>query len=253
MKHETFQDALWWMCLLVAPLVLLGIELFHPANFTADPGMYAYLSVPQAYQPAHQALGYFGPQWWFVLHMIQTPMMALVGVGVWLLVGKVGTDDGSLAVGFAWLARLFAYVFLIYYTVLDAVGGIGLGRTIVISQAMLANGTLSAHQLQGVAAVLNATWVDHWAGGVGSVISHGASWAAFGMAATAALARFFARQGPWPALVLLAVAGWVLQLSHAAMHGPEAFALLIMAAMWLRYDERRATAEAAKIAVGGSG
>ena len=240
MKHETFETLLWWLCLLIAPLVLLIIELFHPANFTAHPGMYAYLSTPEHHQPEHMALDYFGPQWWFLLHMIQTPMMALVGVGIWLLVGKVGTRDGSLAVGFAWLARLSAFVFLIYYTVLDAVGGIGLGRTIVITQAMLADGTLSPEQLKGVAAVLDATWVDHWVGGVGSVVSKSASWAAFAMAAAAAIARFLARQGPWLALALLAAAGWVLQLSHAAMHGPVAFALLIVAALWLRLGERLA-------------
>jgi len=242
MKHETLQNALWWLCLLVAPLTLLGIELFHPANFTHDPGMYAYLSKPEQHQHAHLALDYFGPDWWFTLHMIQTPMMALVGVGIWLLVGDVGTRHGSAAVLLAWLARLAAFVFLIYYTVLDAVGGIGLGRTIVLSQAMLADGSLTQAQLQGVAAVLDASWTDHWVGGVGSVISEGASWAAFIMAAAAALSRLLAKQGPWPALAILAAGGWTLQVSHAAMHGPLAFGLLAAAALWLRLAARRQAA-----------
>lgn len=242
MKHETLQRALWWVCLLIAPLILAAIELFHPANFTQQPGMYAYLSLPEAHQHQHLALNYFGPQWWFAMHMIQTPMMALVGVGIWLLVADVRTVHGSAAVLLAWLARLAAFVFLIYYTVLDAVGGIGLGRTIVLTQAMLADGQLNPDQLKAVAAVLDATWVDHWVGGVGSVISESASWAAFVMAAAAALARALARQGPLPALALLAIGGWVLQLSHAALHGPIAFALLIVAALWLHFAPSRAQA-----------
>ena len=40
------KTALWWLCLLVAPAVLIAIELFHPAGFTAHPGMYQFLSKP---------------------------------------------------------------------------------------------------------------------------------------------------------------------------------------------------------------
>ena len=38
-----------WICLLIAPLVLITIELFHPANFTASPGMYQFLSHAEHY------------------------------------------------------------------------------------------------------------------------------------------------------------------------------------------------------------
>ena len=61
----TMTRVLWGLCLVVAPAVLIVIELFHPAGFTADPGMHHYLSHPQPQQPQHQALGYFGPSWWF--------------------------------------------------------------------------------------------------------------------------------------------------------------------------------------------
>ena len=76
MTNEVVKKALGWLCLLVAPT-----ELFHPAGFTHHPGMFQYLSQPQPYDPQFKALGYFGPQWWFTLHMIQTPMMGLVAVG----------------------------------------------------------------------------------------------------------------------------------------------------------------------------
>ena len=73
---------LFVLCFVVAPLVLLGIELFHPANFTDSPGAYQYLSQPEPYDPAHDALAYPGPEWWFRLHMIQTPLVGLVAVGL---------------------------------------------------------------------------------------------------------------------------------------------------------------------------
>lgn len=239
MKHEAFQNILRWICLLLAPLVLLTIELFHPANFTHSPGMYEYLSMPEPHTHAHKALDYFGPQWWFTLHMIQTPMMALVGIGMWLLVGNIATKDGALAVSLAWLARLLAFLFIIYYTVLDAVGGIGLGRTLVNTQHFLQQGKLNQEQLEGVKLVLNATWTDYWVGGVGSIISQGASWLAFLMTLAVALSRFFAKQGNIIALLLLIAAGWELQVSHAALHGPVAFGLLIIAALWLHFEDRK--------------
>jgi len=40
----------------------------------------------------------------------------------------------------AWLARAAIFVFLIYFTVLDAIGGIGLGRTILVVQGLVADG-----------------------------------------------------------------------------------------------------------------
>src|ERR1700738_3315077 len=78
------KQVLWGVCLLLAPLVPITIELFHPANFTASPGMYQFLSHAEHYDPKYQALGYFGPEWWFLLHMTQTPMVGLVAVGLWL-------------------------------------------------------------------------------------------------------------------------------------------------------------------------
>ena len=43
----------------------------------------------------------------------------------------------------AWLARAAIFVFALYFTILDAIGGIGLGRTILVVQQMVASGKLS--------------------------------------------------------------------------------------------------------------
>ena len=44
--------------------------------------------------PRCVALAYPGPDWWFLLHMIQSPMVGLVTVGLWLLVSQVLGVDG---------------------------------------------------------------------------------------------------------------------------------------------------------------
>src|SRR5262249_43978157 len=136
MSDVTIRSALWWICLLVAPLGLIAIELFHPAGFTAHPGMYQFLSKPELHQPQFQALGYFGPQWWFTLHMIQTPLVALVSIGLWQMLTGVTDADPGAARALAWLARAAVFVFLIYYTALDSIGGTGLGRSLLSTEAM---------------------------------------------------------------------------------------------------------------------
>jgi hypothetical protein len=62
---------LWWICLVLAPAVLISIELFHPSGFT-QVGMFQFLSHAQHDQPQYAAIDYFGPHWWLTLHMIQS-------------------------------------------------------------------------------------------------------------------------------------------------------------------------------------
>jgi hypothetical protein len=238
MSNDVVNKVLWWVCLFAAPAVLLGIELYHPADFTESPGMFQYLRQPQPapYQNGHDALGYFGPDWWFTLHSIQTPLVGLVAVGLWLLVARARADERVTVAALAWLSRIATFVFLIYYTTLDSVGGTGMGRTIVAANAMIGAGTLSADQ---AAQLLNGVWKDPYVGGVGSAVSLTGSWAVFFAALFAAGALFLTRSAPWPALVLLILFGWQLEISHTAMHGPIAFGLLILAGLWTWFGERR--------------
>src|SRR5688572_20104090 len=223
MTNNTFKKVLWWLCLLIAPGVLITIELFHPAGFTQNPGMYEYLHIPEPYNPQFSALGYFGPQWWFTLHMIQTPMVGLVAVGLWLLADKVAASEGLAATIFAWLSRVATFVFLIYYTALDSIGGIGLGKSIEITEQLAREGKLTPEQVMGVAQVMNRTWTNDWVGGVGSFISLTGSWAVFASAVFLATALFLTEKLPWSALILLVAFGWELQVSHTMPHGPIAF------------------------------
>lgn len=236
---RTVKQVLWWICLLFAPAVLVAIELFHPSGFTAHPGMYEFLSHAEHHEPQFWALDYFGPQWWLVLHMIQTPLVGLVAVGLWLMVDGIDGGDGGPAVACAWLARAAIFVFAIYFTVLDAIGGIGLGRTILTVQGLVANGKLSPQQFDGVVLLLNTTWTDPLIGGVGSFVSETASWAAFAAAALIAAALLLAGRAGWVNMAVLVAFGWELQTAHASPHGPIAFALLIVAAAWMWWARRR--------------
>lgn len=239
MSNEAVRKVLWWICLLVAPLILLTIELYHPAGFTEPPGMYEYLSKPQPYDPQFKALAYPGPSWWFKLHMIQTPMVGLVAVGLWIVARRLNRNDGAAAVGLGWLSRLATFVFLIYYTALDSIGGSGLGRAIIHTKELAAGGQLTPDQVDGVALVLNTNWTDPWVGGVGSFISLVGSWAVFFSALFLAVALWIAGKAPKLALALLVAFGWELQLSHTNPHGPIAFACLLLAALLIRRADRR--------------
>jgi hypothetical protein len=138
----------------------------------------------------------------------------------------------------AWLSRIATFVFFIYYTALDSIGGFGLARTILITESMSNQGKLSPDQLAGVVNVLNATWVDSWVGGVSSFVSLTGSWAAFYAALLLAVALLLDRKASWiPAIVLVAF-GWELQMSHTMPHGPIAFALLIVAGIWVWIGNR---------------
>jgi hypothetical protein len=234
---------LWWFCFLVAPAILITVELFHPAGFTQHPGMYEYLRKPEPYNPQYKALGYFGPQWWFTLHMIQTPMVGLVAVGLWLLADKVISTELAATI-FAWLARVTTFVFFVYYTALDSIGGIGLSKTIEITERLAQAGQLTPDQVKGVEQVLNQTWTNEWVGGVGSFISMTGSWAVFFSALFVAIALFLAKKAPWPALILLVGFGWELQVSHTMPHGPIAFGLLIISAFWIWWSGRQPGASA---------
>lgn len=270
MPRQADYRFLWILGLIVSPAILILIELFHPAGFTKTPGMFEFLREAQGYTHAHKALHYFGPDWWFWLHMIQTPIVILVTVGLVLTVTAVSSNpDRSLAVALsAWAARIALFIFAVYYTALDAIGGIGLGRTLEIVNYLQThaqyekNGEvveclnkggesaacLDETQVEGVALVLNQTWTDPWAGGVGSMISQTGSWAIFFAAVLTALTILLARglakteALQWLSLAILVAGGWFIQESHACCTGPIGFGLIFLfgcLTWWVNVREAR--------------
>jgi hypothetical protein len=97
---------------------------------------------------------------------------------------------------------------------------------------------LTPEQVAGIARLLNTNWVDPWAGGVGSFISHTGSYAALAASVFAASALALTGKVGWPPLVLLPAFGWELQASHASPNGPIAFGRLILSTLWIWWSGR---------------
>jgi hypothetical protein len=89
-----------------APGVLLSVlGLLHPAQLT----------------PATAAM-------WWQLHIVLLPVFPLLGAALVLLLRR---ERGPLA----WLARLCAYVYAVFYTGLDTLAGIGAGIAVAAEPA----------------------------------------------------------------------------------------------------------------------
>ena len=214
--------------LIIAPLLLAAIELFHPAHFTLDPGMTAFLSHPQPGDPYYHAITYFGPEWWFLLHMIQTPLVVVVSFGLLLVTDTFAGPMQARYMPLAWTSRVATVVFMTYYTVLDSIGGIGLGRELVVLKEMIDSGSLAGPDAENIRVFLDRMWVDPWVGGVGSFVSLVGSWAVFVAAVSMAAYLFLNRKASWLEAILLVGFGWELQVAHASYHGPIAFSLLAL-------------------------
>jgi hypothetical protein len=215
--------------LVIAPLLLAGIELFHPAHFTLEPGMSAFLSHPQPGDAHYNAIVYFGPEWWLLMHMIQTPLVVIVSFGLLSLTDTFGAQSTARGPALAWISRIATVIFMTYYTVLDGIGGIGLGRQLIVVKELMDVGSLTAVDAERVRFFLDRMWVDPWVGGVGSFISLTGSWAVFVAAVTAVGYLWLNQRASWLACVLLLGFGWELQVAHASYHGPIAFTLLAAA------------------------
>ncbi len=213
------------ICLLGAPLVLIGIETFHPLGFTHE--VYAVLSRP--------GFLFFGPWWFSTLHTIQTPMVGVIAAGLLLLLA-------GLSGLWAWVARGAALVWVVYYSVLDSIQGIFLGW--IIAKSLDA----PAETQRFVATLTQDMYTDRVIGGVSSVVSLTGSWA-FLVAAIATALALAQRGAPlWP-LFALVLAGPIIQLSHAHPYGPVGFSLVFLAALglerWLASQPTRPAASSA--------
>ena len=229
-----------FICLVLSPLILLGMELFHPAHFTANPGMTAYLCHPQPHDPHYDALSYFGPNWWFLLHMVQTPLVVLVGIGLLILTDTFHRDPAYKPKGeiFSWIARAAIFVFVVYFTVLDSIGGIALGRQLIVIDQLFAAGEISTYDAHVIQRFLDVMWVDSWIGGIGSVVSLAGSWAVFIAATSLAVYLTINKRMHLLGAALLIGFGWELQVAHASYHGPIAFGLLMIASIIYLYQNR---------------
>jgi len=199
-------------------LVMLGVppaiailELWHV--YPSGPDLYHALS--------HQ------PALWKMLHIIQLPLFGLAAYAVYLLTADLGG-------GAAKVSRLGLGVFVIFYTALDAIIGIGVGTLIRAGQQ------LPPEQQEGVARAIYQLAIDPVAGGtfpsllpmLGTL-----GWLAGGLGAAYAL---YKEGSPRPPLIFLALSSLILIAGHPRPFGPLAFGCLFVATLWLELAGRGA-------------
>jgi hypothetical protein len=196
------------LLLVIVPLVLASIEIFHPANLHSH---------------VFGALDVHAKQW-LVIHYIQSFLFGLMALALYYLTRK---DRSFLA----WVVRIFIFIFLITYTVMDAVAGIAVGRLLLYPTAY----NLDSDCIKSVVQYL---FNDPIVGGIGSVYSLTGSltWLVAVVLTVLLLAikswsHYFAQIVP--PLLLLTISGISLYISHAAPYGPIAFGAFALSAIWL--------------------
>ena len=201
------------LVILGAPLALGLVEVFHIESLPFDSeGELRPFTRYRAIAPVAQQ--------WLVVHLLQAPLIALVGLAVYLAVR--GLADVPAAV-----ARVCMALFVVAYTVLDSVVGIAVG--VLVADAR----DLPPAQLAAVERAIEDLW-NHPVVGNFSVVSFtgAGAWVVGVVAAAVSLRRSGAPRGP---VALMVVAAFIFGLSHANPFGPMGMACLLAAFAWLEF------------------
>lgn len=202
------------LLLVVVPLILASIEIFHPAHLQDH---------------VFGALDVHAKQW-LIIHYIQSFLFGLMALALYYLTRK----DRSFLV---WIIRTFIFIFLITYTVMDAVAGIAVGRLLSYQITYNLNSDCIRNAVQYL-------FNDPIVGDIGSLYSLTGSitWLMAVLLTVMLLAikswsSYFVRIVP--ALILLTLSGISLYISHANPYGPIAFGAFALAGIWLLITRSR--------------
>ncbi len=116
--------------ILGAPLVVGVLDLTHP-TFTKEVGIY------------HGVLAHLN--WWIILHLVQIPLFALLGLAAYLLLDGVSTPAVRVS-------RCALALFLVVYPAFDTLIGVGTG--ILVKNAA----PLPASEQATIATAIDAYW-----------------------------------------------------------------------------------------------
>ena len=157
---------------------------------------------------------------WLTIHLVQVPLLALVGLGVYLIV----RDLNSIV---AIVARVSMVVFVVFYTVLDAVAGIAIGVLVRDTKE------LSVSQQNAVEGAIEALWNNPIVGNVSLSSWTGAlAWMIGVISAAIGIRLAGAPRGP---VALMILAALIFGMSHASPNGPIGMACLVAAFVWLEF------------------
>jgi hypothetical protein len=187
------------------PLILGGLEIFHPVPGTS---IVATLS-PQV-------------NWWLTLHLLQLPLFGLLAVAVLLL--TTGLHGWA-----ATISRIGVWFFIVFYLAQDDVAGIGTGIIIRAAQGV------PSSQQAGIEQVVHVLFYDNPFLG-GTLFSVIAALGVLGWLVgviAAAIALYRARKISWIPLVLLVLAAIVFGYGHGSPTGPLGMLCFLAAALWI--------------------
>lgn len=194
--------------IVLAPLLLAVLELFHPHGFGAH--VYTML-LPDL-------------TLWLFIHVMQLVLFGTAAVVFLLMI------EGMKGI-LVQFSRFFIWAFVVFYTAYDSVAGIGTGLILRIGKNHPELDQQTLHQL------VQSYFFDPYFGGSHSWLSETASLAAllaiWGVAATLWVNRF-----PKVPLLLYVLAGPILWVSHAVPYGPAAFTLIAIANLWFILSAR---------------
>jgi len=185
--------------ILGAPLVLGLLEIWHPALGPKD-------NICSTLEPIKI--------WWTVLHVLQIPLFALLGVTCYLLLRQF---TGRIAL----VGRVASLVFAVVYPAFDAAVGVASG---VMLQSL---GTLSLDQRAALEASLQSLF---W----GPVTLPLAAIGAIAWLLALVSLSYLSRKGGAPLYVALAFAasGVLLAIAHVRPFGPLACLSLLIGGAW---------------------
>jgi len=190
------------------PLVLGLLETAHPALWPNDP----------IFPTVHPIA-----TWWTVLHVLQVPLFALLGLAVLFLVEELNNP-------FATISRYSIIVFIVVYPAFDAAVGISSG--LICRKLSAADGSWIEGALQEI----------FWGPVTGTMAIIGsAAWLIALLCAAVALRKSGAAVAVAVSLVL---SGILLAISHVRPFGPLACLCFLIAALLteMRGRERGRTA-----------
>ena len=222
----TFPDSRSWYAIaavMVAPLALAIVELFHPHP--------------------HDLFGLDVDRWMFV-HYAQIPLFPLAALSVAMLV-RERADLWAL------LCRVGMFVFAVAFTSFDTAAGLVIG---LLVKAAKASGTPEAWR-----DMIDAVWFDPILGGQG--FTDAPVLALIGrlsLSAGAVAGAISLKRGGhgWAPVLLLAIASFGINVfkTHAWPGGPLTFGGIAIAAGWIRWESlRRQTRAVTALEAGASG
>jgi hypothetical protein len=191
--------------LLVTPLVLTILMIFHPSPYDDVAGELMPIS-----------------GWWIALHTIGFVLFALMGVALWMLTAGL---EGVVVT----LSRVAAVVFALFYDAGDAIAGISTG-------ILARSAEVGALGERAAVVAIEALWADPFKTLLFDIGRY--AWIVALVLAAVALYRAGAPRLP---LVLMVLPAYLVTFDHAFPFGSLTFGTFFVIAAWLEFAPGRAS------------